>query len=318
MSQIRKIRWVLDHKPVELFVRTARAFDEKIRELTNDTVQVEIYTAKEFSEKFFDSKPMPLNPLTVVDSGDAEVTQVETQWVGAAFNPDFFALEMPYLFSDHDHATRVLDGQIGKGLLNQLETNSNSKGLAFTYSGGYRVFASKQPILTSEDFKQITCVGNFNPVRVDTVRALGCEVIPFSPSDLNRPNLIETVGTVETTLPRYEQEAYEQGCTNISATDHSMFLTTILVNKDFFASLTAEQQSAMLIASEHVSKLERQWTVSEAKEIEADKAMHERKGIRFHKFADAEIAKLKDMVRPVYDKYRDVFSPRLVDKIIAA
>jgi TRAP-type C4-dicarboxylate transport system substrate-binding protein len=318
MSQIRKIRWVLDHKPIELFVRTAQAFDKKIRELTNDTVQVEIYTSKEFSEKFFNGEPLPLNPITVVDSGDAEVTQVETQWVGAAFNPDYFALEMPYLFTNHDHATRVLDGQIGKNLLNQLESVSNSKGLAFTYSGGYRVFASKQPIMNAEDFKQITCVGNFNPVRVDTVKALGCNVVPFSPSDLNRANLVGSVGTVETTLPRYEHEAYDQGCTNISATDHSMFLTTILINKNFFASLTAEQQAAMQIASDHVSKLERQWTVSEAEEIQADTEMHARKGIQFHKFADNEVAKLKDMVKPVYEKYRTVFTPRLIDDMIAA
>lgn len=318
MSQIRKIRWVLDHKPIELFVRTARAYDEKIRELTDNTVQVEIYTAKEYSEKFFGGEALPPNPLTVVDSGDAEVTQVETQWVGAFYNSDFFALEMPYLFTDHDHATRVLDGEIGKNLLNKLEQTGGAKGLAFTYSGGYRVFASNQPILNADDFKQITCVGNFNPVRVDTVTALGCNVIPFSPSDVARPDLISSVGTVETTLPRYELEAYDQGCNHISSTDHSMFLTTILVNKDFFASLTAEQQTAMQVAADHVSKLERQWTVSEAEEIEKDLAMHERKGIQFHKFAATEIDKLKDMVKPVYDKYRYVFTPRLVDDIISA
>jgi TRAP-type C4-dicarboxylate transport system substrate-binding protein len=318
MSQIRKIRWVLDHKPIELFVRTARAYDEKIRELTNNTVQVEIYTAKEYSEKFFGGAALPPNPLTVVDSGDAEVTQVEIQWVGAFYNSDFFALEMPYLFRDHDHATRVLDGAIGKNLLDKLEQTGGSKGLAFTYSGGYRVFASNQPIMTADDFKQITCVGNFNPVRVDTVEALGCNVVPFSPSDAARPDLIGSIGTVETTLPRYELEAYDQGCNHIIATDHSMFLTSILVNKDFFASLTAEQQTAMQVAADHVSKLERQWTVAEAEEIENDSAMHKMKGIKFHKFADAEIDKLKDMVKPVYNKYRDVFSPCLIDNMISA
>lgn len=318
MSQIRKIRWVLDHEPVELFVRTARAFDGKIRELTNNTVQVEIYTAKEYSDKFFAGAALPANPLTVVDSGDAEVTQVEIQWVGAWYNSDFFALEMPYLFRDHDHATRVLDGAIGKGLLGQLEKTSSTKGLAFTYSGGYRVFASKQPILTAEDFKQITCVGTLNPVRVDTVTALGCNVITNSPGDVSRKALISEAGTVETTLPRYEVEAYDQGCNYISTTDHSMFLTSILINKDFFASLTAEQQQAIETAANHVSKLERQWTVNEANEIAADQKMHADKGIGFHRFADAEIAKLKDMVKPVYEKYSTVFTPRLIDNIVAA
>ena len=318
MSQTRKIRWILDHQPVDLFVRTARAFDEKIRELTNNAIQVEIYTTKEYSDKFFAGAALPANPLTVVDSGDAEVTQVEIQWVGAWYNSDFFALEMPYLFRDHDHATRVLDGQIGKNLLGQLEKTSSTKGLAFTYSGGYRVFASKQPIMNAEDFKKITCVGTLNPVRVDTVTALGCNVIANSPGDVSRKQLISDVGTVETTLPRYEIEAYDQGCNYISTTDHSMFLTSILINKDFFNSLTAEQQTAIEVAADHVSKLERQWTVSEAKEIAQDQDMHARKGIQFHKFADVEIAKLRDMVQPVYEKYREVFSPRLIEDIVSA
>jgi hypothetical protein len=58
--------------------------------------------------------------------------------------------------------------------------------------------------------------------------------------------------------------------------------------------------------------------VSEAEEIQADTEMHARKGIQFHKFADNEVAKLKDMVKPVYEKYRTVFTPRLIDDMIAA
>lgn len=318
MSQIRKIRWILEHTPIDLFVRTARAFDEKIRELTNDTVQVEIYSAKEFAEKFYSVAAPAPNALAAVNSGDANVTQVEIQWVGSSIDPDFFALEMPYLFTDHDHATRVLDGEIGRNLLGRLEKTSSTKGLAFTYSGGYRVFASKEPIMTAEDFKQITCVGNFNPVRIDTVAALGCNVIPYSPSDANRAGLIGSVGTVETTLPRYEYEAYKQGCTHVSLTDHSMFLTTILINKDFFESLTPEQQASIQVAAEYVSKLERQWTVDESQTIERDQSMHDRMGIEIHRFSPEETSKLKDMVSPLYAKYRHVFTPNLIDNMLTA
>ena len=316
MSQTRTIRWIVDHEPVELFIRTARAFDQKIRELTQDSVQVEIYTSEEYSKKFSTAK---VHPLTMINAGDAEVTQVETRWVGSWYNPDFFALELPYLFKDHAHATRVLDGAIGKKLLSKVQETSAVRGLAFTYSGGFRVFASDQEVKTSEDFVKLTCVSTLNPVRVDTARALGCTVIPATAamSD-DRNNLVKAKGTVETTLPRYDAEAYRQGLTHIARTDHSMFLTTILINNDFFNSLTPEQQQAMTQASAHVAKLERSWTVSEADQIEADTESHERKGISYHRFAEAEIAKLKQKVQPLYDKYRDIFSPQLVDDMIKA
>jgi TRAP-type C4-dicarboxylate transport system substrate-binding protein len=316
MNQIRTIRWILDHEPIDLFIRTAKAFDEHIRKLTNNTVQVEIYTSAEFSQKFATQDTNTINPLVLVNTAQAEVTQVETKWIGLWYNPDFFALEMPYLFRDHDHATRVLDGKIGRQLLDQVEQNSQTKALSFTYSGGYRVFTSDQPLMTAEDLKGLTCITSLNPVRVDTARALGCNVLPVDTADMEtKGRVTETSGTIETTLPRYEAEAYQYGCRHIGETDHSMFLTSILVNKDFYNSLTLDQQAAMQQAASYVSQLERQWTVDEGKQIAADVEMHKQKGIKFHRFADEEIEKLKDMVKPVYDKYETVFGHNLIKDI---
>ena len=50
MNQPRKIRWLLEHEPVELFLRTAQEFDKRIRALTNDEIQVEIYTKEQYQE----------------------------------------------------------------------------------------------------------------------------------------------------------------------------------------------------------------------------------------------------------------------------
>ena len=323
MNQPRKIRWLLEHEPVELFLRTAQEFDKRIRALTNDEIQVEIYTKEQYQEKFGTSKEMT-DAVLLMHAGEIQMTQTQIVNIGAWYCPDFFALEMPFLFDSHEHATRVLDGQIGKNLLDSIEKNATAKGLAFTYSGGYRVFASSEPITTAEDLKGLSCVTDLSAVRIDTAKAFGFNILPFrianqeTGQDLVQNEIYEATQTRETTLPRYEAEAYHAGHRHIGVTNHSMFLTTILVNKDFYASLTAEQQAAVDQVSMEVAKIEREWSIADAETLAADTAKHDEMGITYVEFADTEVAKLKEATAPLYDKYRAIFSPLLIDNIRSA
>jgi TRAP-type C4-dicarboxylate transport system substrate-binding protein len=323
MNQPRKIRWLLEHEPVELFLRTAKEFDKRIRALTNDEIQVEMYTKEQYQEKF-GVAPEMLDSVVLMHSGDIEMTQTQIVNIGQWYCPDFFALEMPFLFDSHDHATRVLDGKIGENLLNSIEQNASAKGLAFTYSGGYRVFASNEKLTTAEDLKGLSCVTDISTVRIDTAKAFGLNVVPFKDASLQgdqayvKIDRYEASQTRETTLPRYEAEAYHAGHHHIGVTNHSMYLTTILVNKDFFASLTEEQKSAMKQVAMEVAKLEREWSVNDADTLATDTAKHADLGITFTEFADNEVAKLKQAVEPMYEKYRTIFSPLLIDNIRSA
>ena len=248
MSQTRKIRWLLDHEPVELFIRTAQAFNDQIKALTNGAFEVEMYTRDEYIAKraaeeqnnrgveFYDV-------LNFMQAGDIEMTQLHVQTLGSWYCPDFFALELPFLFDTHEHATRVLDGAIGKQLLDKLAKDSPATGLAFTYSGGYRVFASTTPVNTVEDFAGLTCLTGVNPVLVDTAKAFGLTPTPVffaakTRSEEEMKELYSKNNVLETTLPRYEAEAYKQGQTYIADSAHSMYLTSIIVNNEFFATLT--------------------------------------------------------------------------------
>jgi TRAP-type C4-dicarboxylate transport system substrate-binding protein len=318
MSNTKTIRWLLDHEPIELFVRTAEAFDKEIQRLTNGELRVEVTKLKDFEENT-GSDSVNCRSIEYTNTNVFQATQVETKWIGHWWNPDFFALEMPFLFKDHEHADRVFNGPIGKRLLNQVTETSNVKALAFTYSGGYRVFATEGMVACAEDLQGLTCLTHINPVRVDTAKAFGCNVVTANPQEHNVVNeLIAQANSVETTLPRFKHEAYDNGMQNIGITDHSMFLTTILFNKDFLASLTTAQQEAIAQAANHVAALERQWTVDEAAEFAADVKKQKEMSVNLVRFADSEVAKLKEMSKSVYVKYSDFFTANLLDEMLAA
>ena len=85
-----------------------------------------------------------------------EMSQMYTTWLAEDIEHDMLALEMPFIFENHEHATRVLEGEVGETLLEKITEKSNVRGMAFTYSGGFRnVIANKKVStlkgLTDED-----------------------------------------------------------------------------------------------------------------------------------------------------------------------
>jgi len=83
--------------------------------------------------------------LDLMEQGKIEMSQMYTTWLAEKYEHDLLALDMPFIFEDHAHATRVLEGEVGETLLNKITESSNTRGLAFTYSGGFRnVIVSKK------------------------------------------------------------------------------------------------------------------------------------------------------------------------------
>ena len=319
MKQNHTIRWVLYHEPIDLFQRTAEAFGQEISRLSDGRINVEVYTVAEFAEKF--NKPADLEPMVWMQSGDCEMSQFHVERIGQWHSPDFYALEMPFLFRSHEHATDVLEGPIGKNLLSNLENTSPARGLAFTYSGGYRCIAFDREVRTADDLVGLSLVTSMNPVAIDTLRAFGCVAVPTNRQDRHAEdnkfeNGLNSNNGIETTIPRFEREVVGNTHRYVGNTQHSMYLTSILIAKEFWNNLDAEDQALLQKAALHSSRLERQWSVDEAEETAASKEIQDRIGMIFHNFDEAERAKLAEKVQPLYTKYRDFFTADLIDGII--
>ena len=315
----RKIRWLLYHTPVELFIRTAEAFSEKITELTNGNIEIEIIPLEDYDQHVA-TQGEQFSPIALMQSGDIEMSQIHTSRIGTWNTPDFFALELPFLFSDHDHATRVLDGEIGMGMLGRLSQTTPMRGLAFTYSGGYRVIASDKIINNVEDLAGLNVAVFSVPILHDIVKSFGCEPMVIS----NRENSEEErakrhLASLQTTLPRYQVEADAEVQKYVTNTQHSMYLTSIVISANFWDTLSIEEQAAMTEASQYSSKLERAWSIADADKIANDADEQKRLKIQnYQEFPQVEKDKMKAMSQKVYTKYTPMFSTGLVQGILDA
>jgi TRAP-type C4-dicarboxylate transport system substrate-binding protein len=147
MTKTTKIRWVIAHEPLSLFVRAAKDFQDFVNQAqTAEKIDVEVMTLSEYSERYNNGVVVTKHDLLdLMEQGKIEMSQMYTTWLAEKIDQDMLALDMPFIFADHDHATRVLEGEVGEFLLNKITEKSNVRGMAFTYSGGFRnVISSKK------------------------------------------------------------------------------------------------------------------------------------------------------------------------------
>jgi len=343
MSERRKIRWLIAHYPAYLFVRTAEVFNKKLEELCPGQFEVEIHTLESYVEKYNKLHELLLVPpeipsleepskahpefagrevshiseikskwqtiFNAMKNGDIEMSQTQINIIGMYLNWNYNAIDLPFLFNDHDHVSRVLDGKIGDELGDRLARESDIRGLGFTYSGGYRVIGSNKEIkdisdLANTTFLTTTKASNimFNELGVAPLDK--GEASPVDYGDIQHDG-----GAIETTYLRFTGK-------HVLKTDHSMFMTSILTSNGFFDTLTPEQQEAFKIAAKSVAQTERIWSVEDANQYERDA---EANGVTIVEISEEDRNKLKHAAKQSYKSIVKMkIDPKLVNDILKA
>ena len=309
---MKKITWVLAHEPYNLFLRAAEHFSKTVSEKTNGAIEIEVLNNTEWEQKYNNGVAIDrYKMLDLVDKGVIEISQMYTTTLGQ-LDKDMYVLDMPFIFKDHEHAGRVLEGAAGRRLFDSLESKSNVKGLAYTYSGGFRVIPGNEVIASLEQFKGMKVRVANCPVAEDTFRAVGADPVVIAIEKLADALGNGQVDMGESTYPRIYNMRQNEVATVINHTEHSLFLTSIIVNKGLWASLDAETQQIFADAAVEAARIER---VESLDNVEAVQTQAKKDGIQVSFLSETERAKFKLATEVVYDQYQDYFSAGLVDEI---
>jgi TRAP-type C4-dicarboxylate transport system substrate-binding protein len=308
----KHVKWVLAHEPIELFIRAAKVFASEVNSRAPEALEIEVMTMSEYAEKYNNGVVVGKHELVdLLDSGAIQMSQTYTITLGQ-INKDFFALDLPFLFKDHDHASRVFEGDVGTELLDSLETSKKIKGLAFTYSGGFRIIPGNEEVAKIEDLRGMKVRTSFSPVAIETFKTLGAEVVPMELEELSENLGLANVTVGESTYPRVYALGHDKVSKVINHTEHSLFLTTILIGTDFWNTLSPEIQAIVRESAKEAARFERALSIDDIQLVQ-DRA--EADGIKIIKMDRAEQARFADATQSVYTKFQDYFTPGLVGKI---
>jgi TRAP-type C4-dicarboxylate transport system substrate-binding protein len=316
MKQPIRLRWVLAHVPYDLFLRSANLFAQKVLEKSQGQIEIEIMGMPEFSEKYLipAGKPAVTHVSEVIDlvnAGVIEMSQlVNTEMANISRN--LSVLEMPFIFKNHDHATRVLDGEIGRELLDDLAKSSNLKGLSFTYSGGFQMVVANEPLTTAKDFEGKRVRTGWTDVASSTFKAVGADPVAVRISETADAIMKDLVDVGENTWARYYRSGLNEVSNFVSETKHSLFLTCIIMNQHVWNQFDSEMQTFMQEAAIEAAVSERLESLADGEQAKKQAIQD---GITVYEWKEEDLAQLQKATEVLYDQYKDYFSVGLIDSI---
>jgi tripartite ATP-independent transporter DctP family solute receptor len=308
---VKKIRWVLAHEPVRLFEAAAKNFAKEVKEKTGGKLEVEVMTVPEYSKKYAKGADLKhMDVIHYIQDNKIEMSQTYTTSLGE-LQKDLYVLDLPFLFRDHAHAAKVLEGKVGGQLLASLEKN-NVKGLAFTYSGGYRVIPGNVSINKLEQFKGMKIRTSNSPVAQDTFSLLGAKPVPMSLEEVANATKQGKIVAGESTYPRFYELHQNDYSKVLNDTKHSLFLTSIIMSETFWNGLTPDLQKAVREAAISSARLEREQSIADA---EVTKEKCRKDGINVVELPATEVKKFEAITKPIYKKYKNYFSQDYIAQI---
>jgi tripartite ATP-independent transporter DctP family solute receptor len=220
---------------------------------------------------------------------------------------DYGVVDFPFTVSNHAQAFALLDGPLGKALLEKLP-EKGLVGLAYWDLGFRNVTNSKRPIARTEDLDGLKLRVIPNPVFLDTFKAFKANPVPMSFSELYTALETKTVDGQENPYAVILSNKFYEVQKFVSGTNHVYGTNIILVSKKFWDKLSPVEQKILQDAAIEARDYQRQ--VSRAA---AEKAVGEltAKGMQFNDVAPAEQQRMRQIAQPVVEKALATYDPAI-------
>ena len=207
-------------------------------------------------------------------------------------------LDMPFLFANGEEAYKILDGEIGRELLDTLE-EANLKGLAYAERGFRNITNSVKPVSCAADVAGLKLRVMENEVYTATFKALDVNAVPMNWQDTLTALQQGTVEGQENPINviwSYKMWEYNQKFCVLDR--HSYSTAIITMSLDLFNSLDAETQQIFIDAAQEAAEYERAWVA----EQEAGQ-LQEIKDNGIEVVEDPDVDSFREAVQVVYDAY---------------
>jgi TRAP-type C4-dicarboxylate transport system substrate-binding protein len=311
----KTINWVLAHEPYHVFIEAARSFADEVADETNGEYQINVVDLTEWNAIAQANLSVHTTDrekiIGLVDSGVIDMATVYASTLGR-IDRDMYALTMPFLFDSDEHARGVIDGAVGQHMLAKVADNSGIRGLAFTYSGGFRIVPSNRQIESINDFYNMNIGCGNNPVAVETFKAVGSNPVPMYIEDLEASLESGRVDGGETTYTRFFVLGHDRQTSHINDNEHSLFLTSLIINQQLWLSLGERTQGIFARAAMRAAQIERDHSLADNVLIQKRAA---EQGIPTVRMTENEKARFVTATKGLYNNFNTYFSSGLLDQL---
>jgi tripartite ATP-independent transporter DctP family solute receptor len=227
------------------------------------------------------------------------------------FVPEVYALDLPFLFRDYDHARAVLDGEIGQELLAKIDEN-NLIGLGWSENGFRHVTNSQRAVRTPEDLAGLKLRTMENKVHMEAFSDMGASPTPMAFPELFTALQQGVVDGQENPITVISASKFWEVQDFVSLTGHVYSPAVILASPGLFDGLTDEQKGWFREAATASAAATR----AEVNRLEEEGvALLRENGMEV--ITDIDKAPFAALAEPAYAIYTDEYGTEMVDRIKA-
>jgi tripartite ATP-independent transporter DctP family solute receptor len=303
ISQEKQVVLKLGHAvaPEHPYHLGAVRYSDLVAQRTKNKVKIEVYPSTQLGNERDMVEGLQLGTIDLVVTSTGPL---------GGFVPRMFVVDLPFLFRDREHAYKVLDGPIGRELLDAFSAKG-IKGLAFWENGFRQITNSVRPIEKPEDLRGIKIRTMENKVHLSAFKAFGASPTPMAWSEVYTALQQKTIDAQENPIAIiYFQKIYEVQ-KYLALTGHFYSPTPLLMSLKAFNNLPKNIQKIMLNTAMECATFERNsLRDNEAKQLAEIKA----KGMQM---TLPNKKPFQDAAAPVYKEFESQFGKETIDRIVA-
>jgi tripartite ATP-independent transporter DctP family solute receptor len=250
--------------PHHAYALGAKEFARLVKEGTGGEVIIKIYAGGQLGKgerELLEGLQLGTIHLAVTATGPV-----------SNFSPSMGVVDLPFLFTSPGHVDKILDGQVGRELLDDLES-AGIKGLSF-FENGFRNFTnSRRRLRRPGDFKGLKFRTMENPVHLASVRQLGAQAVPMSWGEVYTSLQTKVIDGQENPIAIIHAYKLSEVQKYLSLTGHFYSPAPLSMSLKSFNQLKPEWQKLFLEAALNAAAFERKIIRdNEAKQLQDLKA----------------------------------------------
>jgi TRAP-type C4-dicarboxylate transport system substrate-binding protein len=232
----------------------------------------------------------------------------------ATFSKQATLMDMPFLFRDIDHWTKVLStGEALKPIADDVAAKADVMLIGYA-GGGVRNIVGKKPVRSLDELKALPIRVMGAPIQTRMFQAILAAPTVIAYDEVYNAIQTGVIQAGENESPGWSQMKWHEVAPEVSQTQHAITIRPLCFSGKTFRKLPKELQDAIIKAGRDGAAHGRDWERREDDKI-LDKFKTEGK-IRVHAFADR--AKLLELAAPVKAAFaKEIGAEKVLDAINA-
>jgi tripartite ATP-independent transporter DctP family solute receptor len=287
-----------DNQPADYpTVQGLKFMAEYLRAATNGRITMEVFPGGQLGDE--------RSTIEQVQLGVLDIVRTSTTPVGEFYQP-LGVFSLPFIFRSEEHFWRVVQGPIGKELLDGLK-QVGMVGLAYYDSGSRNFYTTQRPIRSVEDLRGLRIRTQQLAVVLDMMEVLGADAVPMAFGEVYSALQTGVIDGAENNFPSYGPFGVRhfEVAPYFTLSGHSRVPEIVMISKTTWDRLSPEDQALVreaALASVPVQMI--LWRdLVERSRIAVLEAGSE--------IIEVNIQEFQDAMAPVYEKH----APRFGDLI---